>query len=195
MMRLIYVLSALVLLISAPFSPAFSQGSGIDPAALDRLAEDLHQVPLTEDMVSRFVASYTEMKAVSGKFPMTEPSEENNDQSELEAMSPEKRKAMDEVATKHGFKDVEEWIAVASTVAMSYAYLREGKSEKDLQTQIDRAIAQAENNPKFSQEQREKAIAHFREIGEKLAKLQPLPQNTEIVEKMIGKVAPVMKLQ
>jgi hypothetical protein len=60
---------------------------------------------------------------------------------------------------------------------------------------IDRAVTQAENNPKLTQEQREKAIAQYREIGDKLAKLQPLPANIELVEKMIGKVAPVMKIQ
>jgi hypothetical protein len=78
---------------------------------------------------------------------------------------------------------------------MSYAHLREGKSRQDLQTMIDRAVTQAENNPKLTQEQREKAIAQYLEIGDKLAKLQPLPANIELVEKMIGKVAPVMKIQ
>jgi len=34
-----------------------------------------------------------------------------------------------------------------------------------------------------------------RELGAKLAKLQPLPQNYKLVEKIIGKVAPVMKVQ
>lgn len=57
------------------------------------------------------------------------------------------------------------------------------------------AISQAEADQKLTDEQREKAIAQFLTMGATLAKLQPLPQNTEIVEKMIGKVAPVMKIQ
>jgi hypothetical protein len=199
MKRLVLAVPALVMLIlAAPLTPAFGQAGGIDMKALDRLAEDHKQVPLTEDIINRFVASYPEMKAVGAKFPQTEATEDKASEDgddELASMPPEKRKAMEEVATKHGFKDLEEWMTVASTLAMSYAHLREGKSRQDLQTMIDRAVTQAENNPKLTQEQREKAIAQYREIGDKLAKLQPLPANIELVEKMIGKVAPVMKIQ
>ena len=78
---------------------------------------------------------------------------------------------------------------------MSYAYVREGKSRKDLDAMVANAVAQVEADQKLTNEQRENAIATFRALGAKLAKLQPLPQNTEFVEKMIGKVAPVMKIQ
>ncbi len=162
MKRLVLAVPALVMLILVPLAPAFGQAGGIDMAALDRLAEDHKQVPLTEDIINRFVASYPEMKAVGAKFPQTEATEDKASEDgddELASMPPEKRKAMEEVATKHGFKDLEEWMTVASTVAMSYAHLREGKSRQDLQTMIDRAVTQAENNPKLTQEQREKAIA------------------------------------
>lgn len=152
-------------------------------------------MPLTEDMVDRFVASYPEMKAVGVKFPATEAEEGSAEESEVASLPPEKRKAMEEVATKHGFKDLEEWVAVTNSVAMSYAFVREGKSQKDLDAMVDRAISQAEADQKLTDEQREKAIAQFLTMGATLAKLQPLPQNTEIVEKMIGKVAPVMKIQ
>ena len=195
MKRLVLAVPALVMLIlAAPLTTAFAQAGGIDMQALDRLAEDHKQVPLTENIINSFVASYPEMKAVGAKYPSAE-GEEAEDSDELASMPPEKRKAMEEVASKHGFKDLEEWMTVASTVAMSYAQLREGKRQQDLQTMIDRAVTQAENNPKMTQEQREKAIAQYREIGDKLAKLQPLPANVELVERMIGKVAPVMKIQ
>ena len=91
-------------------------------------------------------------------------------------MPPEKRKAMEEVATKHGFKNLEDWIAVTNSVAMSYAFVREGKSQKDLDTMVANAVAQAEADQKLTDEQREKAIATFQALGAKLAKLQPLPQ-------------------
>jgi hypothetical protein len=78
---------------------------------------------------------------------------------------------------------------------MTYAYVREGKSRKDLDAMVANAVAQAEADQKLTNEQREKAIATFRALGAKLAKLQPLPQNTELVEKIIGKAAPVMKIQ
>jgi hypothetical protein len=78
---------------------------------------------------------------------------------------------------------------------MSYAYLREGKGPQELDKMVNAMVAQAENDSKLTDEQRQKTIEQVRELGAKLAKLQPLPQNYELVEKMIGKVAPVMKIQ
>ena len=48
MKRLVLAVPALVMLIlTAPLTPAFGQAGGIDMEALDRLAEDHKQVPLT----------------------------------------------------------------------------------------------------------------------------------------------------
>jgi hypothetical protein len=159
------------------------------------MAEEAHQVPLTEDTIDRFVASYPEMRAIGAKFFATQTPDEPGDKSDLDALPPEKREAMTAVATKHGFKDLEEWSAVASSVVMSYAYLREGKVRDELDKMVKQLVAQAENDTKLTEEQRQKTIAQMRELGAKLAKLQPLPQNFELVEKMIGKVALVMKIQ
>ncbi len=196
MKRLVFAAAVAFAMSAISPAPALAQGGGFDPAVLDKLAEEIKQVPLTENMIDRFVASYPEMKEVSAKFPPTEAEKDpNREESDLEVMPPEKRKAMEAVATKHGFKDLEEWIAVTNSVAMSYAHVREGKSKKDLDAMVANAVAQAEADQKLTSEQREKAIETFKALGAKLAKLQPLPQNTELVEKMIGKVAPVMKIQ
>jgi hypothetical protein len=118
-----------------------------------------------------------------------------SDKSDLELLPPEKREAMTAVATKHGFKDLQEWSDVAQSVVMSYAYLREGKGLQELDKMVDQMVAQAEADSKLTEEQKQKTIAQVRELGAKLAKLQPLPQNYDLVEKMIGKVAAVMKIQ
>ncbi len=159
------------------------------------MAKDVHQVPLTEDMINRFVASYPEMKEVGAKFPTTQTPDGQSDKSDIESLSPEKRKAMTAVATKHGFRDLQEWSDVAQSVVMSYAYLREGKGLQELDKMVDQMVAQAESDSKLTDEQRQKTIAQVRELAAKLAKFQPLPHNYELVEKMIGKVAPVMKIQ
>lgn len=187
----------LLLALGAPL-PAPAQGlEGFDPAALDKMAESVRQVPLTEDMINRFVASYTEMRAVGGKFPVTEPTEEAAAAagSDLDALSPEKRKAMEEVATKHGFKDLEEWTTVASSIVMSYAYVKEGKRVGELDKMVDQLVAQAQNDPKLTEEQKQQAIAQYRDIGAKLARFQPLPENYDLVAKMIDKVTPIMKIE
>jgi hypothetical protein len=194
MRRLLLLAVHFALAIGVPLAPAFS-AEEFDPAVLDQMAKDVHQVPLTEDMIDRFVASYPEMKEVVAKFPATQMPDEPSDKSDLQMLPPDKRAAMTAVATKHGFKDLQEWSDVAQSVVMSYAYLREGKGLNELDKMVDRMVAQAENDSKLTDEQRQKAIAQVRELGAKLAKLQPLPQNYELVEKMIGKVAPVMKIQ
>jgi len=193
MRRLLLLAVLFALAIGVPLAPAFS-AEEFDPAVLDQMAKDVHHVPLTEEMIDRFVASYPEMKEVVAKFPATQ-MPEPSDKSDLEMLPPDKRAAMTAVTTKHGFKDLQEWSDVAQSVVMSYAYLREGKGLNELDKMVDRMVAQAENDSKLTDEQRQKAIAQVRELGAKLAKLQPLPQNYELVEKMIGKVAPVMKIQ
>lgn len=159
------------------------------------MGKDVHQVPLTEDMIKRFVASYPEMKEVGAKFPTTQTPDGQSDKSDMESLSPEKREAITAVATKHGFRDLQEWSDVAQSVVMSYAYLREGKGLQELDKMVDQMVAQAESDSKLTDEQRQKTIAQVRELAAKLAKFQPLPHNYELVEKMIGKVAPVMKIE
>jgi hypothetical protein len=47
------------------------------------------------------------MRAVGAKFPPSEAElNASGEESGLDAMPPEKRRAMEEVATKHGFKDL-----------------------------------------------------------------------------------------
>ena len=196
---LLFAAALLFLALGTTPAPALA-ADDFDPAVLDEMAKDVHQVPLTEDMINRFVASYPEMKEVGAKFPGTQPPDEPSDKSEsaksdIESLSPEKRAAMTAVATKHGFKDLQEWSDVAQSVVMSYAYLREGKGLQELDKMVDQMVAQAESDSKLTEEQKQTTIAKVRELGAKLAKFQPLPQNYELVEKMIGKVAPVMKIQ
>jgi hypothetical protein len=187
MSRFLLLAALLLFAIGAPLAPALAADE-FDPAVLDKMAEEAHQVPLTEDMIDRFVASYPEMRAIGAKFPATQTPDEpsgkgDSDKSDLDALPPEKREAMTAVATKHGFKDLEEWSAVASSVVMSYAYLREGKGLDELDKMVNQLVAQAENDTKLTEEQKQKTITQVRELGAKLAKLQPLPQNYELVER------------
>ena len=88
------VLAFLLLALGAPLKPASAQGlEGFDPATLDKMAESVRQVPLTDDMINRFVASFPDMRAVGAKFPATQPTDEAAAGSDLDALSPEKRKA------------------------------------------------------------------------------------------------------
>ena len=51
-------------------------------------------------------------------------------------MPEDKRAAMTEVATADGFKDLEEWSVVGSSIAMSYTYALQGKKPGELSKAI-----------------------------------------------------------
>ena len=51
--------------------PAFADKQPVDPVAIEKTAADVRQVPLTEDMVNRFIASFKDMREVAKKFPNT----------------------------------------------------------------------------------------------------------------------------
>ena len=42
--------------------PAFAVKQPVDPVAFEKMAADVRQVPLTEDMVNRFIASFKGMR-------------------------------------------------------------------------------------------------------------------------------------
>jgi hypothetical protein len=131
---LIFPLAAAILV--AALAPAGSaQGGandGFDPSSLDEVTQAAKQIPLTEDMINRLIESYPDMRQASAKFGSTELPEHapaaDSGMSDLDAMPLDKRKALEDVATKHGFKSLDEWSTVGSSVVMSYAYACRGRS-------------------------------------------------------------------
>ncbi len=88
--------------------PAFTEKQPIDPVAIEKMAADVRQVPLTEDMVNRFIASFKGMRGVAKRFPNTKLPDSVIDEapgSEFKHMPEDKRAAMTAVATANGFKD------------------------------------------------------------------------------------------
>ena len=70
------------------------------------------------------------MRKTGADFPGTELSDEPSEKgqaSDLDAMPADKRAALEAVAKKHGFKDLQEWTDVANSVVMSYVYAAQGK--------------------------------------------------------------------
>jgi hypothetical protein len=108
-------------------------------------------------------------------------------------MAADKRAALEAVATKHGFKDLDEWSSVASSVVMSYTYALQEKKTGALEEAVRLNIAQAERDPTLSEEERRKTIALYKELGVKLAKLQPPKENVELIVRLKDKVTPLME--
>jgi hypothetical protein len=49
--------------------PAFTEKQPVDPVAIEKMAADVRQVPLTEDMVNRFIASFKACARSPRSFP------------------------------------------------------------------------------------------------------------------------------
>jgi hypothetical protein len=178
--------------------PAFSDKEPVDPVKIEKMAADVRQVPLTEDMITRFIASFKGMREVAKKFPNTTLPDSVIDEapgSELKHMPEDKRAAMTEVATSNGFKDLDDWSVVGSSIAMSYAYALQGKKPGELAKTIGTHISEVKDDPKLNAEQKEAQIARLEDFGQKLGRLEPLPENYALVEQMKDKVAPIMNLE
>ena len=161
--------------------PAFTDKQPVDPVAIEKMAADVRQVPLTEDMVNRFIASFKVMREVAKKFPNTKLPDSVIDEApglEFKHMPEDKRAAMTEVATANGFKDLEEWSVVGSSIAMSYTYALQGKKPGELSKAISMHIFEVKEDPKLNSEQKEAQIARLEDFGQKLGRLEPLPRIT-----------------
>ena len=162
------------------------------------MATEVRQVPLTEDMINRFIASFEGMRAVATKFPDTKLPDTVIDEapgSEFKHMAPEKREAMTAVAAANGFKDLDEWSVVGSSIAMSYTDAMQGKKPGEAAKAINMHIAEVKEDSRLNSEQKNAQIAELQDFGQKLERLEPTQQNFELVQQMKGKLAPVMTFQ
>ena len=190
---------ALALAVSSLAGDALAQGfagDGVDPAEIEKMAAGSRQVPLDKERVDQLIASFKEMKDEGAKFPGTELSEAQpapgSGVSDLDAMPADKRAALEAVAKKHGFKDLQEWSDVANSVVMTYIYAAQGKKPGAVDEAVKMNVAQAERDPNLTAEQKEQTIALYRKIGDTLQKLEPTKENYALVVEMKDKLAPIM---
>jgi hypothetical protein len=151
--------------------PAFADKQLVDPVAIEKMAADVRQVPLTEDMVNRFIASFKGMREVAKTFPNTKLPDSVIDEvpgSELKHMPEDKRAAMTEVATANGFKDLEEWSVVGSSIAMSYTYALQGKKPGELSKAIIMHISEVKETPSSTPSRKKRRLRDWRILGRSL---------------------------
>lgn len=169
---------------------------GFDPAQIDEMTASARQVPLTEDMVERLIASFPDMRKTGEKFPGTElpanPPAPGSGASDLDAMPDDKRAALEAVATKHGFENLQEWSDVANSVVMTYIYIAQGKKPGSVKEAVRLNVAQAERDPNLTAKQKEQTVALYRKIGESLQRLEPSKENYALVAEMKDELAPIM---
>ena len=151
--------------------PAFTEKQPVDPVAIEKMAADVRQVPLTEDMVNRFIASFKGMREVAKKFPNTKLPDSVIDEApgdEFKHMPEDKRAAMTAVATANGFKDLEEWSVVGSSIAMSYTYALQGKKPGELSRPSACISPRSRKTPSSTPSRKKRRLRDWRILGRSL---------------------------
>ena len=159
--------------------------SAIGPAA----AKD---VALTPDSVSRFLASFSEMRAIAMvegvQAGMDAETSKNPVGVIVKAIKSSKLQAQAQgIAVKHGFADIKEWSETGRAIGQAYLYVTAGPARgiarETLDKNKDTAIKELEKLGLLNEKQKERLKANLDDLGDQLAR-EPPPQNVAVVEEM-----------
>jgi hypothetical protein len=167
------------------YTPAFAQTRGITPEAAK-----INQVKLTEDMVNRFLDSMNGVKALSKKYKGQTPRAHasRNPMAGLTGFlqAKEARSEMQSILTKHGFSDFPNWLGIARTVMITYGFVKSGRTPQQFDQEMQKSIAQIQNNPHLTPQQRAIILKGF---APTMTQLRPSPDNYELIKRMQPQVA------
>ncbi len=147
---------------------------------------------LTEDSVSRFLASFAEMRgiAISEGLRTGTDSEVMKDPlaAVLKAIKSSKLKTeAEKIAVAHGFADLKDWSGTGRSIAEAYVYITSGPARgiarDTLKQSEDAAIAELEKLGIVTDKNKQKLKDSLDSVSDALAR-EPPPENTAIVKKM-----------
>ena len=169
--------------------------SAIGPAA----AKD---VALTPDSVSRFLASFSEMRAIAMiegvQAGMDAETSKNPVGVIVKAIKSSKLQAQAQgIAAKHGFADIKEWSETGRAIGQAYLYVTAGPARgiarETLDKNKDTAIKELEKLGLLNEKQKERLRENLDDLGDQLAR-EPPPQNVAVVEEMKPDIEAAVKL-
>jgi hypothetical protein len=171
---------------------AFSGAIG-SAAAKERL--------LTEDSVSRFLASFSEMRMIAMseglKAGADSEAAKNPLGAVLKAIKSSKLKTeAGKIAAAHGFTDLNDWAGAGRSVAQAYLFITVGPghgiARDTLEKNKDAAISQLEKLGLLSAKSKERLKENLDSLEDRLAR-EPPPENVAIVKKMKGDIDAAVK--
>jgi hypothetical protein len=169
--------------------------SAIGPAA----AKD---VALTPDSVSRFLASFSEMRAIAMiegmKTGMDAETSKNPVGVIVKAIKSSKLQSQAQViATKHGFADIKEWSETGRAIGQAYLYVTVGPAHgiarETLNKNKDTAIKELEKLGLLNEKQKERLKENLDDLSDQLSR-EPPKQNVAVVEEMKPDIEAAVKL-
>ncbi len=153
---------------------------------------DAKDVALTPDSVSRFLASFSEMRAIATvegvQAGMDAETSKNPVGVIVKAIKSSKLQAQAQgIAVKHGFADIKEWSETGRAIGQAYLYVTAGPARGIAQETLDKnkdtAIKELEKLGLLNEKQKERLKANLDDLGDQLAR-EPPPQNVAVVEEM-----------
>ena len=169
--------------------------SAIGPAA----AKD---VALTPDSVSRFLASFSEMRAIAMiegvQAGMDAETSKNPVGVIVKAIKSSKLQAQAQgIAVKHGFADIKDWSETGRAIGQAYLYVTAGPARgiarETLDKNKDTAIKELEKLGLLNEKQKERLRENLDDLSDQLAR-EPPPQNVAVVEEMKPDIEAAVKL-
>lgn len=150
------------------------------------------ETALTQDNVSRFLASFSQMKmiAVGEGLKASGDSEaaKNPVGAVIKAIKSSKLQTQAKtVAVKNGFADLKDWLDTGKAIAQAYAYVTAGPAKgvarDTLDKNKDRAIKELEKLGLVTESQKERLKGHLDDLSEQLAR-EPPKENVAVVKQM-----------
>ncbi len=169
--------------------------SAIGPAA----AKDM---TLTPDNVSRFLASFVEMRAIAlseGVQAGTDSEIAKNPIGVIvKAIKSSKLQAKaQDIATKNGFADIKEWSDTGRAIGQAYVYVTAGPAvgiaRATLDKNKDAAIEGLEKLGLLNDKQKERLRENLDDLSDQLSR-EPPAQNVAVVQKMKGDIEAAVKM-
>ncbi len=160
------------------------------------------EVALTRDNVSRFLASFSEMRAIGlsegMRAGMDAESTKNPVGVVVKAIKSSKLQTQARsIAVKHGFADVKEWSDTGKAIGQAYLYVTAGPARgiarDTLDKNKDQAIKQLEKLGLLNDKQKERLKENLDDLSDQLAR-EPPPQNVAVVKDMKPDIEATVKL-
>ncbi len=164
---------------------AFSVFAAAGPAA----AKD---TLLTQDSVSRFLASFGEMRAIAIseglKTGMGSEAAKNPLGAVLKAIKTSKLKTeAEKIAIAHGFADLKDWAGSGRSIAQAYLFITVGPARgiarDTLEKNKDSAISQLEKLGLLNANSKQKLKENLDSLEDQLSR-EPPPENVAVVKQM-----------
>jgi hypothetical protein len=169
--------------------------SSLSPA----LAKD---AALTQDSVSRFLASFSQMRAIAigeGLKAGTDAEAQKNPiGAVIKAVKSSKLQTEARtIAARHGFADLKDWLETGKAIGQAYVFLKSGPARgvarETVDKNKDRAIKELEKLGLVTDRQKEKLKEHLDNLGDQLSR-EPPQQNVAVVRDMKPDIEATVKL-